>query len=86
MWFGFQVRLGLDSNCIIVFGVACAKEGTLGVVGYHRSHRIESRTPSHLVQTRCLTFCLSEFCEASLGTLVELDHTGVRRPRRPRRV
>ena len=51
------------------------------MVSDHRSHRIEPRTPSHGVHTRCLIFC-----EASLGTLVELHHTGVRRPRRLRRV
>ena len=47
LWFGFRVRLGPNLNCIVVFGVACAREGTLGVVGDHRSHMIESRTPSH---------------------------------------
>ena len=46
------------------------------MVGDYRSHRIEPRTPSHGVHTRCSIFFLSEFCEASLGTLVELHHTG----------
>ena len=39
--FGFRVRLGPDSNCIVVFEVAYAREGTLGVVGDHKSHKLE---------------------------------------------
>ena len=46
------------------------------MVGEYRSHRIEPRTQSHGVHTRCLIFFLSEFYGASLGTLVELHHTG----------
>ena len=46
------------------------------MAGEYRSHRIEPRTPSHGVRTRCSIFFLSEFCGASLCTLVELHHTG----------
>ena len=46
------------------------------MVGDHRSHRIEPRTPSNGVRTRCSIFCLSEFCVVLLGTLVELHYTG----------
>ena len=45
------------------------------MVGDQRSHRIEPRTPSNGVRTRCLIFYLSEFCVVLLGTLVELHHT-----------
>ena len=46
------------------------------MVGGYRSHRIEPRTQSNGVHTRCLIFCLSEFCVALVGAFVELHHTG----------
>ena len=45
------------------------------MVGGYRIHRIELRTQSNEVHTRCSIFCLSEFCVALLGTLGELHHT-----------
>ena len=41
-----RVRVGSYSNCFEVFGVVYAREGTLGVVSDHSSHRLESRPPS----------------------------------------
>ena len=46
------------------------------MVDAQRSHRIELRTPSNSVRTRCSIFCLSELCVVLLDTLVELHHTG----------
>ena len=46
------------------------------MVGDYRSHMIEPRAPSNIVDTRCSIFFLSESGVALLGPLVELHHTG----------
>ena len=43
--------------------------------GGYRILTFELRTPSHVVHTRCLNFCLIEICVTLLGILVELHHT-----------
>ena len=72
----FSGDLGIDLIFIPVFWVTCVWEGTQGVVGEQRSHRIEPRTQSNGARTRSSIFCLSEFCVVLLGTLVEQHHTG----------
>ena len=72
--FYFSGDLVPDLICIVVFGVAYAREGILGVVGDNKSHRIEPQTPSPLVHTRYLSFCLSEFLVTLLGKSVEWHH------------
>ena len=50
------VRVGSDLICIEVFGVVCAREGTLGVVSDHSNHRIASRPPSQKCKLGVLQF------------------------------
>ena len=43
--------------------------------GGYTSLRFKLKTPSHVVHTRCLIFCLSEICVTLLGVSVGLHHT-----------